>query len=144
MGKVSIAEQPKFKVFNTPMAKCKDPFKPTYKGAKKISSNDVCTNWRKCLTECDQSDVMAPIHGPVIVAWRDCMDDMLDVYPSIEAWEKEFLLDHMAAEATLGHFSKEILQACEQESPKYIEFVRREILNSQYSRKLTEEEIDAR
>jgi len=142
-GKISIEENPRLKVFNGPISDCKNPFDPTYPGAKKLHSNDVCSNWRKCLTECEQCDVIAPIHGPVIVAWRDCMDDMRSIYELNESWEDEFIWDYMAAEATLSTFSKDVLRECEEKAPKYAEFVKREVLNSQRARKLTEEERGA-
>ena len=144
-GKISLKENPRFGVFSKgPLADCKDPFNPTYSGAKKLSKNDVCTSWRKCLTECGQCMVIAPIHGPVIVAWRDCMDDMRSLFDQPETWDQQFLWDYMAAEATLELFPLEVLKECEAKAPKYIEFVKREVLNSQRSRKLSKEEYDAK
>lgn len=144
-GKISLKENPRLGVFSKgPIADCKDPFNPTYPGAKKLHSNDVCTSWRKCLTECDQCEVIAPVHGPVIVAWRDCMDDMRALYDHPGTWDQQFLWDYMAAEATLDLFPPGVLKECETKAPKYVEFVRREVLNSQRARKLTEDERDAK
>ncbi len=142
MGKVDVEANPKLKIFTTPMSNCKNSKNPTYIGVKELHNNDVCTNWSKCLTSCDQSEVIAKTHGPVIVAWRNCMDDMHGLYPTDELWERVFYYDYQAAISTLESFSPDIVKVCEEKASKYADFVRRHVLNSRHSRKLTQKELE--
>lgn len=139
-GEANLEETPRLKIFSTPMANCKNPHSPTYQGVKKLHKHDVCTNWRKCLTECDQSDVVDKIHGPVIMAWKTCMDDIRKEYQTIELWEREFFSDYQAALTTLEGFEPDILKFCKKESLKYTHFVKGHILNSRHSRNIVMQE----
>lgn len=140
-GNADIENNPRLKIFTTPMSNCKNPKNPTYVGSKKLHSNDVCTNWRKCLTDCEQCEVIAKIHGPIIVAWRDCMDEMREIYTTTELWDRKFYYDYQAAVSTLEGFNTDIMEVCEKKALEYTDFVRRHILNSKRARKLNQEEL---
>jgi hypothetical protein len=142
-GEVDVNKNPRLKIFTTPMSNCKNPKAPTYIGVKKLKKNDVCTNWRKCLTECEQCEVIDRIHGPVILAWKNCMDDVRKEYLDLELWEREFAYDYDAAISILGSFSKEAFEYCEEKSIQYFDFVHRHVLNSKRTRRLSTEEQDA-
>lgn len=144
-GRISSADNPKLEVFNGPLAHCHNPFEPDYVGAKKLRKNDVCTNWRKCLSECSQCQPVKQVHGPNIMAWRIVMEELRPVYADTKDWERMFLLDDMAAEAALKacEFSDEEQAICEAKAnePGRLMFIRKEVLNSQRSRRLSEEEL---
>lgn len=144
-GRVSEQENPKLKVFNGPLAHCQDPFKPDYEGAK-LRDGDVCTNWRKCLSGCSQCQPVKSIHGPNIMAWRIIMKELRSVYTDPQEWERMFLIDDQVAEATLEacHFTKEEQEECEKSANETgrLNFIRREVLNSQTSRRLSQEELE--
>lgn len=143
-GKVSQQENPKFKVFNGPLANCQNPFEPDYIGSKPLHNGDVCTNWRKCLGGCSQCQPVKSVHGPNIMAWRIVMEELRSIYTDLQEWERMFLFDDQVAKATLEacHFTKEELAECQQKAnePERLDFIRREVLNSQRSRRLSQEE----
>lgn len=145
-GKVSEHENPKFKVFKGPLSDCKNPFEPDYLGSKPLRDGDVCTNWRKCLSGCSQCQPVKSVHGPNIMAWRIVMEELRSIYTNPEEWERMFLLDDQVAEATLEacHFTEEEKAECHQKANETgrLDFIRHEVLNSQRSRRLSQEERD--
>lgn len=145
-GKMSEKENPKLKVFKGPLANCQNPFKPDYIGSKPLHHRDVCTNWRKCLSGCTQCQPVKSVHGPNIMAWRIIMEELRSIYTDPQEWDRMFLLDDQVAKATLEAccFTKEELTECQQKAnePQRLNFIRREVLNSQRSRRLSQEEIE--
>jgi len=145
-GRVSEQENPKLKVFKGPLADCQNPFEPDYVGSKALRDGDVCTNWRKCLSGCSQCQPVKSVHGPNIMAWRIVMQELRFIYTDIQEWERMFLLDDQVAEATLEAccFTKEELAEYQQKAnePRRLDFIRHQVLNSQRSRQLTQEERD--
>ncbi|MDD2265468.1 hypothetical protein [Sulfuricurvum sp.] len=143
-GRVSEKEIPKLKVFKGPLAHCQNPFEPDYIGAKELHDGDVCSNWRKCLSGCSQCQPVKSVHGPNIMAWRIVMEELRSIYTNPQEWERMFLIDDQAAEATLEacHFTQEEKAECEKRAnePGRLNFIRREVLNSQKSRRLSQEE----
>lgn len=143
-GKISEQENPKFKVFNGPLANCQNPFEPDYVGSKPLRDGDVCINWRKCLSGCSQCQPVKSVHGPNIMAWRIVMGELKSSYINIEEWERIFLIDDKVAEAALAacNFTKEELAECEKRANEHgrLDFIRCEVLNSQKSRRLSQEE----
>ncbi|MFT7879064.1 MAG: hypothetical protein ABXS91_01610 [Sulfurimonas sp.] len=112
------------KAFQTPFCECSDPKNPTYKNAKKIGDDDVCTSWRKCLTECNNPKSIIPsVHGPLITAWRDLMEEKENDFWRTEDWEKEFRLDIDAANSVLDQFTEEEKTLCSQQAPRYTQFI---------------------
>lgn len=112
------------KAFQTPFCECSDPQNPTYKNAKKIEDDDVCTSWRKCLTECNnQKSVIPSVHGPLITAWRDLMEEKKGDFWLTEDWEKEFLLDIDTANSILDQFTEDEKALCSQQATKYTQFI---------------------
>lgn len=134
----------KFQVFTGPLSNCKNPFSPDYEGARKLRNGDVCTNWRKCLSGCSQCQPVKNVHGPNIMAWIIVMDELRQLYQDVEEWERMFLLDYMAAKAALTScaFSDEERTICEKKANEHsrLAFMRKEVLNSQRSRRLSDEE----
>jgi len=112
------------KAFQTPFCECSDPKNPKYKNAEKIEDNDVCRSWRKCLTECNNPKSIIPsVHGPLITAWRDLMEEKKDDFWRTEDWEKEFKLDINAANSVLDQFTEEEKALCSQQAQKYTQFI---------------------
>lgn len=142
--KTIVESNPKLQVFTGPLSNCKNPFEPDYEGAKKLRDRDVCSNWRKCLSGCSQCQPVKNVHGPNIMAWIIVMDEMRSIYTDSEEWERMFLLDQMAAEAALiiCNFSDVERVECEKKANEHgrLAFIRREVLNSQRSRRLNEDE----
>lgn len=112
------------KAFQTPFCECSDPKNPTYKNAEKVGDDDVCTSWRKCLTECNNPKSIIPtVHGPLITAWRDLMEEKENDFWRTEDWEKEFRLDIDAANSVLDQFTEEEKALCSKQAPRYTQFI---------------------
>jgi len=135
MGEITSKDDEKLTIYETPMANCSDPSNPLYPGAPKIKNDEICTNWRMCLTECQQSKVLPKVHGPVIMAWRNCMDTMRSDFYHAKDWDKEFLEDYSAANFVLNMFKHEDKVFCEKEAPSYETYVRQQILSTQKKRR---------
>lgn len=134
-GEITSDDDKKLTVFEVPMANCKNPFNPTYEGAPELKEDETCSNWRKCLTGCEQCKVIPRIHGPVIMAWKKCMDGYKKKFLKDEDWMKEFSLDYEAAKSVLKYFKKEDISYCKNEASKYSVFVENMIYISQQKRK---------
>lgn len=132
-GKIMIDDDPKMYIFHGPLANCQDPKQPTFFNAP--SQNDeICSDWFKCLTRCNQSCVIPKIHGPVIFAWIQYMKEEKKF--SCEAdWEKEYLVDYQAALNTTENFTTIEKEYALQEMVHYSMFVRK---ISTYSQKLSQ------
>lgn len=143
-GNLTAEDKPKLKILSGPLSNCKNPFEPTYMGAKDLRDEHVCINWSKCLTKCDKSQPVKNIHGPNIMAWQIVMEELRTMYSNDE-WDRLFLIDSMAATAALSSFDfindEKILCENKAKQPGRIAFIRREVLNSKSSRKLSLEEI---
>lgn len=112
------------KLFNGPMADCKNNKNPTFKNAPKLKENQLCGDWTKCLSNCEQSCVIPKIHGPVIYAWINYLEIQKDEFLSMKDWEKEYQIDYDAALDTVSHFTKDEKEKAMQDSYKYKDFVK--------------------
>lgn len=142
-GRLSVEERPELQIFAGPLSNCSNPFEPTYIGAKEIKDGDVCTNWRKCLTKCDKSELIKHIHAANIMSWRIVMSELHSIY-STEEWDRMCLLDDMAAEAALkvcGFTNEErVVYEAKAKEEGRLAFIRKEVLHSHRSRRLSKDE----
>lgn len=109
---------------NGPMADCKNNRKPTFNNAKELKENEFCSDWTKCLTECNKACVIPKIHGPVIASWVNYLDEQREDFLRNQDWEKEYLIDYQAAEDTLSRFTEDEIRYSKKEAYKYNNFVR--------------------
>lgn len=93
------------KLFQGPISDCKNPLKPTYINSKELKEDEFCSEWRKCLTQCDKSQVIPNIHGPVIYAWIKFMEEEKDKFIRYIDWEKEYAFDYYSAMNTFECFN---------------------------------------
>lgn len=110
-------------LFNGPLADCKNPASPTYIGSKELKNNESCSDWSKCLTQCDKACIIPKIHGPVIYAWKEFLESSKESFLNIEDWEKEYLYDLHAANEVLQNLTKIELEYSKENSHKYKSFV---------------------
>ena len=127
-GKIIRSENYKtikaLKLFNGALADCKNNKNPTFNNAPKLKENQVCSDWTKCLTQCEQSCVIPKIHGEVIYAWIKYLEEMKEEFISIKDWEKEYLIDYNSAINTISHFTDEEKRYSEENAYKHREFVK--------------------
>jgi len=110
-------------IFEGPLADCRDNKNPTFNNAPKLKKNEYCTDWYKCLTQCDKSVVIPKIHGPVIYAWIEFIEEQKNNFISENDWSKEYQIDYSAAINTISGFTEEEQSFCEKESSKHRDFV---------------------
>lgn len=106
------------------MADCKNNKSPTFRNAPVLKENEVCSDWCKCLTECNKSFVITKVHGPVIVSWINYLDKEKEKFIRIEDWNKEYLEDYEAANDVLSRFPEDDIIYCNKEAYKYDNFVK--------------------
>lgn len=123
-GDITRKEHSLIKLFNGSMANCKNNKNPTFSNAPNLKENEYCIDWTKCLTSCEQANVIPKIHGPVIYAWIDFMEKQKDEFINEDHWSKEYLYDYKAAIDTIKYFTKDEQKLCEKEKHKHFEFVR--------------------
>ncbi len=123
-GKITRKDHKTAELFYGPLADCKDNKHPTFDNVLDIKDNEFCTDWTKCLTRCDKSCVIPKVHGPVIFAWIDYMQEMQEDFMRQQDWEKEYLIDYNAAQDTVSHFTNEEKQYCVSEKHKHVGFVK--------------------
>lgn len=113
-------------LFEGILANCKSPEDPTYSGAVKLKDNEVCTDFFKCLTQCDKSVVIPKIHGEMIYAWINFMDEAKKLYFLRDSdWEKEYRLDYDAAKSATEGFTEEEENYAKERAFKHKDVVRR-------------------
>lgn len=112
------------KLFEGVLSDCSNPFSPDYPGHKSLKANEACTDWFKCLTGCTKANVIKPIHGPAIVAWKEYMEQQQELFLRIEDWEKEYLPDYEAATSTLEGFNESEIQFSTQNAHRYVDVVK--------------------
>lgn len=123
-GEITREEHKTAKLFYGPLADCKDNKNPSYDNAPVMKDNEFCTDWTKCLI-CNKSKVITKIHGPLIYAWIDYMEQQRkEEFLRDADWEKEFKLDHYAAKDAVSHFTEEEKAYCNKEKFKHKEFIR--------------------
>lgn len=122
-GEVAREEHKTAKLILGPLADCKDNKKPSFHNAPSLKEEEYCTDWCKCLTQCDKSRVVPKIHGPVIYAWIDYMDKEKDKFFRIQDWEKEYLIDYQSACDTINYFENDEKDFCKNEFKKYSNFI---------------------
>jgi hypothetical protein len=110
-------------VFNGPLSDCKDNKNPTFDNAPELKKDEYCCDWTKCLTLCDKSFVIPQVHGPVIYAWIDFMENQKEDFFKEEDWAKEYLIDYESANNTIMFFTEEEKDYCKKELFKHTEFV---------------------
>lgn len=122
-GKILIDDDPKMFIFQGPLANCQNPKNPTFPNAPSLQNNEICSDWLKCLTQCNQSYVIPQIHGPVIFAWIKYMEEEKAIFLSEADWEKEYLIDYQAALNTIENFTTLEKEYALQEMKHYSAFV---------------------
>lgn len=137
-GEINDNEHKTAKLFNGPLADCKDNKNPSFSNAPKLKDNEYCTDWYKCLTECDKSYVVPKIHGPVIYAWINFMENEKEKFFRIEDWEKEYKLDYECAKDTICKFNDEIKNYCEKEFYKYNDFIKMKFFRTVKTRNIND------
>lgn len=125
-GVITSSDHKVANLFNGPLADCKNNKKPTFKNAPNLKENERCSDWTKCLTECDNACVVVRVHGPVIISWLSFMEHQRDVVFRMDqaGWEKEYLADYLAAKDTVTYFSSSDIDYCRKESHRYDNFVK--------------------
>lgn len=113
-----------FNLFEGPLANCSNPFKPSHPSAQKLSKNEVCTDWTKCLTLCNKSIVIPEIHAEVILAWLKFIEEEKENFLTVKDWENEYLLDEKAAKSVYADFTDDEKKLAEQNAFKYKSFVK--------------------
>lgn len=130
-GEISREEHKTVGLFyNGPMADCKNNKSPTFRNAPVLKENEVCSDWCKCLTECNKSFVITKIHGPVIVSWINYLNKEREKFIRIEDWNKEYLEDYEAANDVLSRFPEDDIIYCNKEAYKYDNFVKMKFLKT--------------
>ncbi|AOO64165.1 hypothetical protein [Sulfurospirillum halorespirans] len=138
-GKIIIDDDPKMFIFQGPLANCQNPKNPTFPNAPSLQSDEICSDWLKCLTQCSQSCVIPKIHGPVIFAWIKYMEEEKEIFLSEADWEKEYLIDYQAALNTIENFTTFEKEYALQEMRHYSTFVSKKF---QRIRKLNLNEVE--
>ena len=110
-------------LFNGPLADCTNPSSPTYFNAPQLKENEKCTNWFKCLSQCSHSNVIPRVHGPVIYAWIEFMNEKRYEWDLI-SWEKEYLVDYNCAKEVLKAFTKKDNEYSKKNFSRYSSLVR--------------------
>ncbi|MCG3664648.1 hypothetical protein L5F09_02685 [Aliarcobacter butzleri] len=106
---------------------CTNNLKPSYIGFSKLKKGYLCSDWKKCLTQCSNSIVIPKIHGPAIMAWKDYLLELNEEL-SLENFIKEgYAYDLTAVKEVLVSFSKEELANAEENKDKYYNLVRVDI-----------------
>lgn len=123
-GEISREENKTAELFNGPMADCKNNKEPTFNGAPSLKENQVCSDWTKCLTQCNKSRVIPKIHGPVIYAWIDYLKNQRDEFVRDSDWEKEYLVDKESAEDTVSRLTEVEKKYAIENSYKHENFVK--------------------
>lgn len=123
-GEIGENEHKTAKLFNGPLADCKDNRKPSFTNAPQLKDDERCTDWCKCLTQCDKSYVIPKIHGPVIYAWINFIENEKENFFRIQDWEKEYLIDYQSAVDTISKFDDETRNYCKKEFYKYADFIK--------------------
>lgn len=111
-------------LFEGPLCDCSDPTSPDYPGHKPLKSDEVCTDWAKCLTGCTKATVIKHIHGPAIVAWIEYLEAQEKLFFRTEDWEKEYLLERDAAKSALIGFNEDQLQFARENAHHYKDLVK--------------------
>lgn len=109
------------------LSDCKNNIEPDYIGFNKLKKNHLCSDWKKCLTQCSKSIVIPKIHGPAIIAWRDYLLELQEEIPFINYQKEGYYYDLVAAERVLEFFSEDELMYALNNSNKYYELVRVEL-----------------
>jgi len=122
-GEISREEHKTAMLINGPIADCKNNKSPTFNGAPMLKDNEMCSDWTKCLTQCDKSCVIPQIHGAVIYAWIDYMKIQKEDFIREVDWEKEYLLDYDAAKDTVSYFTKEEQQDAKKNAYRHAGFI---------------------
>jgi len=111
-------------LFEGPLCDCSDPTSPDYPGHKPLKSDEVCTDWSKCLSGCTKARVNKHIHGPAIVAWIEYLEAQEKEFFRTEDWEKEYLHERDAAKSALIGFNEEQLQFAQENAHLYKDLVK--------------------
>jgi len=122
-GEITREDHKSVNLFNGPMADCKDNKNPAFDNAPNLKENEYCSDWTKCLTQCDKSCVVPKIHGPVILAWINYLEKQKDDFLRVQDWEKEYLIDYQSAKDTFERFTDQEMEYCKKVSYKYDNFV---------------------
>lgn len=123
-GKISREEHKTAKLIYGAIGDCADNKNPTFQNAPTLKDNEYCSDWTKCLSQCDKCRVIPKVHGPVIYAWINYMDEQKEEFLREQDWEKEYLVDYLSAEDTVKHFTTEESEHSKKEAHKHKDFVR--------------------
>tara|TARA_R110002033_G_scaffold100404_4_gene148831 strand:+ start:15097 stop:17247 length:2151 start_codon:yes stop_codon:yes gene_type:complete len=131
-GTISSEDNKKLKVFDGLLSDCCDPKNPTYIGAQKLNSNEVCSDWFMCLVGCDKSIVDYKIHGPAIMAHFEFINELKENLTD-EIWRKEYGLHFDVAEEIIEEkMTQDEREYCKGKKDDYYDVVR-----MQFKRKRT-------
>lgn len=111
-------------LFEGPLCDCSDPTSPDYPGHKPLKSDEVCTDWFKCLTGCTKAIVIKHIHGPAIVAWIKYLKAQEKEFFRTEDWDKEYLHDLDAAKSALVGFNESQIKLATENAHHYKDLVK--------------------
>lgn len=123
-GEITREEHKTANLIYGPMADCKNNKSPTFNNSIDLKENEYCSDWTKCLTQCNKACVVPKIHGPVIYAWINYMEKQREEYIQQKDWEKEYLNDFLSAKDTIKYFTNDENIFCESEAYKHREFVK--------------------
>lgn len=129
-GEITENDDPKAVIFNGPIADCVNPNSPTFPNAPILKENEMCLDWTKCLTQCEQCIVIPKVHGPVISAWIRFMEKEKDQFMRNRDWEKEYLVDYESAVNVFSGFSSDQKKYSNDQASRYMLFIRNYVLSN--------------
>ncbi|RXJ79348.1 hypothetical protein [Arcobacter sp. F2176] len=121
--KGTISSSPLDKLFNGLISDCKNPQEPDYSEYINLKEDERCIDWFNCLN-CSQAHIIPKIHGPVIKAWIDYMEEKEIDFIKKSDFEKEFANSLTIAYSVFNGFTNEEQIFAKKESSKYYDVVR--------------------
>lgn len=118
-GKTEKSDHDAAALFAGPFADCSDNKNPTFPNAPKLKSDEVCSDWFKCLSLCSKSRVIPFMHGPRIFSWKSYMEKKLEKYPIYADWEKEYSREYEAIISVINGFTEDEKKYSQENEYKY-------------------------
>ena len=128
-GKSEKGDHATAALFAGPYANCSDNKNPTFPNPPKLKSDEVCSDWFKCISLCSKSNVIPFEHGPKIFAWKSYMEEKLGKYPIYADWEKEYSRDYEAILSVINDFTEDEKKYSKENEFKYYGLAKRNFMS---------------
>jgi hypothetical protein len=125
--------------FEQPHCSCNDNGNPTFENAPIINDGEVCTSWRYCLTQCENSRVFPKHHGPTNMAWKIVLEQEHDQFIRTEDWAKEYGEDYEAVKTVIENLKPDDYEFAKSKASERIPFVRLMMMQTKLKRKVNKE-----